>query len=72
MLTKPDETSARRQTWQAFALLRRAARPDLRHLYWALLWLVLAAALLPAGWALLQRTGFGKEREQDGPPAGML
>lgn len=34
--------------------------------------LVLAAALLPAGWALLQRTGFGKEREQDGPPAGML
>ena len=34
--------------------------------------LVFAAALLPAGWALLQRTGFGREREQDGPPAGML
>ncbi|MES2075180.1 MAG: ABC transporter transmembrane domain-containing protein [Pseudomonadota bacterium] len=49
MLTKPDETSARRQTWQAFALLRRAARPDLRQLYWALLWLVLAAALEVTG-----------------------
>ena len=49
MLTKPDDTSARRQTWQAFALLRRAARPDLRHLYWALLWLVLAAALEVTG-----------------------
>ena len=49
MPTKPDDTSARRQTWQAFALLRRAARPDLRHLYWALLWLVLAAALEVTG-----------------------
>jgi biotin transport system substrate-specific component len=34
--------------------------------------LVFAAALLPAGWALLQRSGFGKDREKDGPPAGML
>ncbi|MBJ7313711.1 ABC transporter ATP-binding protein [Rugamonas sp. CCM 8940] len=49
MLTKPDETSPRRQTRQAFDLLRQAARPDLRHLYWALLWLVLAAALEVTG-----------------------
>lgn len=37
-----------------------------------LLKLAVVAALLPAGWALLQRTGFGREREQDGPPAGLL
>ncbi|HJV01054.1 MAG TPA: ABC transporter transmembrane domain-containing protein [Burkholderiaceae bacterium] len=36
---------ARRQTLQAVALLRRAARPDRRHLGWAVLWLVLAALL---------------------------
>lgn len=34
--------------------------------------LAIVAAILPAGWALLQRTGFGRDREQDGPPAGML
>ena len=34
--------------------------------------LVIVAALLPAGWALLQRTGFGRDREEDGPRAGML
>ena len=34
--------------------------------------LAIVAAILPAGWALLQRTGFGKDREQDGPPAGIL
>src|SRR5471032_350661 len=45
MLSKPDETSAPRQTWQAAALLRRAAQPDLHHLYRAVLWLILAALL---------------------------
>jgi ATP-binding cassette subfamily B multidrug efflux pump len=45
MLSKPDETSARRQTWQAFSLLRRAALPDQHHLGWAVLWLMLAALL---------------------------
>ena len=37
-----------------------------------LLKLAIVAAILPAGWALLQRSGFGKDREQDGPPAGIL
>lgn len=37
-----------------------------------LLKLAIVAALLPAGWALLQRTGFGRDREKDGPPAGIL
>jgi len=37
--------SASRQTVQAFGLLHRAARPDLPHLGWATLWLILAAAL---------------------------
>ena len=37
-----------------------------------LLKLAIVAAILPAGWALLQRTGFGKDREGDGPPAGIL
>jgi ATP-binding cassette subfamily B protein/ATP-binding cassette subfamily C protein/ATP-binding cassette subfamily B multidrug efflux pump len=45
MLSKPDETSARRQTWQAFSLLRRAAWPDQHHLGWAVMWLLLAALL---------------------------
>ena len=45
MLSKPDETSPRRQTWQAFSLLRRAALPDQHHLGWAVMWLVLAALL---------------------------
>ena len=34
--------------------------------------LAIAAALLPAGWALLQKTGFGRKNEGDGPKAGML
>lgn len=34
--------------------------------------LAIVAAILPAGWALLQHTGFGKDREKDGPPAGLL
>lgn len=34
--------------------------------------LAVAAALLPAGWALLQRTGFGRGNKEDGPKAGLL
>ncbi|MBJ7243491.1 MAG: biotin transporter BioY [Solirubrobacteraceae bacterium] len=34
--------------------------------------LAFAAALLPGGWALLQKTGVGKKNEQDGPKAGLL
>ena len=45
MLSKPEPTSARRQTGQALSLLRRAARPDQHHLGWAILWLMLAALL---------------------------
>ncbi|ELX10514.1 multidrug ABC transport system ATP-binding protein MdlB [Janthinobacterium sp. HH01] len=45
MPTKPEQISARRQTWQAFSLLRRAALPDQHHLGWAVMWLVLAALL---------------------------
>jgi ATP-binding cassette subfamily B protein/ATP-binding cassette subfamily C protein/ATP-binding cassette subfamily B multidrug efflux pump len=49
MLSKPaispPPASARRQTWQAFSLLRRAALPDQHHLGWAVLWLMLAALL---------------------------
>lgn len=37
-----------------------------------LLKLAIVAAILPAGWALLQRTGFGRDREDDGPKAGLL
>ena len=37
-----------------------------------LLKLAIAAALLPAGWALLQKTGFGRKNEDDGPKAGLL
>ncbi|MCU6496784.1 ATP-binding cassette domain-containing protein [Rugamonas sp. A1-17] len=49
MSFKPEPTSARRQTWQAFSLLRRAALPDQHHLGWAVLWLVLAALLEVSG-----------------------
>ncbi|MET0323325.1 MAG: ABC transporter transmembrane domain-containing protein [Duganella sp.] len=38
-----DHPSIGAQTRQAFALLRRAARPDQHHLGWAVLWLMLAA-----------------------------
>ncbi|WP_308925698.1 ABC transporter transmembrane domain-containing protein [Janthinobacterium sp. J1-1] len=34
---------------QAIGLLRRAAAPDLRHLYWATFWLIIAAALEVTG-----------------------
>ncbi len=34
--------------------------------------LAFAAALLPAGWALLQKTGIGSKNEADGPKAGLL
>ena len=45
MLSKPEETSTRRQSWQAISLLRRAAQPDLHHLRWAVMWLMLSALL---------------------------
>ncbi|WP_219114589.1 ABC transporter ATP-binding protein [Janthinobacterium sp. UMAB-56] len=41
--------SVRRQAAQAIGLLRRAAAPDLRHLYWATFWLILAAGLEVTG-----------------------
>jgi ATP-binding cassette subfamily B protein/ATP-binding cassette subfamily C protein/ATP-binding cassette subfamily B multidrug efflux pump len=50
-VTDPDDKkddngdSPRRQMRQAVALLRRAAAPDLGHLGWAVLWLVLAAGM---------------------------
>ena len=43
-----SDTSAelmRAQARRAAGLLRRAAHPDRRHLYWAVLWLILAAGL---------------------------
>ncbi len=49
MPSKPEQISARRQTWQAFSLLRRAALPDQHHLGWAVMWLVLAALLEVSG-----------------------
>lgn len=44
-----DTQTVRRQALQAIGLLRRAAAPDLRHLYWATFWLILAAALEVTG-----------------------
>ena len=41
--------TVRRQAMQAIGLLRRAAAPDLRHLYWATFWLIIAAALEVTG-----------------------
>ncbi len=43
------QDNVRRQAMQAIGLLRRAAAPDLRHLYWATFWLILAAALEVTG-----------------------
>jgi len=45
----PDRGALRQQAKQATALLRRAAAPDRRQLYWATGWLILAAALEVAG-----------------------
>ncbi|WP_051109859.1 ABC transporter ATP-binding protein [Massilia niastensis] len=45
---KPADTTPevlRAQARQAFGLLRRAADPERRHLYWASFWLVIAAGL---------------------------
>ena len=43
---QPDEKiNAREQTKRAFGLLHRASAPDLHHLYWAVLWLALAAGM---------------------------
>jgi ATP-binding cassette subfamily B multidrug efflux pump len=41
----PERDPGRRQSWRAYTLLRRAAAPDVHHLYWAVAWLVLAAGL---------------------------
>ncbi|MBB3117948.1 ABC transporter ATP-binding protein [Pseudoduganella violacea] len=49
MLSKPQDASLKRQAAKATALLREAARPDQHHLYWAVLWLILAAALEVVG-----------------------
>ncbi len=42
---KTDQANMRAQTAQAARLLRRAAEPDRRHLYWATFWLAIAAGL---------------------------
>jgi len=44
-----ERGALRDQAKQATRLLRRAAAPDRTHLYWATLWLILAAALEVAG-----------------------
>jgi ATP-binding cassette subfamily B multidrug efflux pump len=45
MPSDPQQKAIRAQAAQAIALLRLAARPERRHLGWATVWLVLAAAL---------------------------
>ena len=45
MQSDTNQVPMRAQTAQAASLLRRAADPDRRHLYWATFWLVIAAAL---------------------------
>ncbi len=45
MQSDTSQIPMRAQTVQAAGLLRRAAAPDRRHLYWATFWLVIAAAL---------------------------
>ena len=45
MQSDNNQVPMRAQTAQAASLLRRAADPDRRHLYWATFWLVIAAAL---------------------------
>ena len=49
MTPTDTQDTVRRQAMQAIGLLRRAAAPDLRHLYWATLWLIIAAALEVTG-----------------------
>ncbi|MCC6071120.1 ABC transporter ATP-binding protein [Massilia sp. GCM10020059] len=49
MQTDPKQKSMRQNAAEATALLRRAARPDRRHLGWATFWLVIAAALEVTG-----------------------
>jgi ATP-binding cassette subfamily B protein/ATP-binding cassette subfamily C protein/ATP-binding cassette subfamily B multidrug efflux pump len=45
MQSDTNQVPMRAQTAQAARLLRRAADPDRRHLYWATFWLVIAAGL---------------------------
>ena len=49
MQPDPKQKSMRENAAKATALLRRAARPDRRHLGWATFWLVIAAALEVSG-----------------------
>ncbi|QYF91837.1 ATP-binding cassette domain-containing protein [Massilia sp. PAMC28688] len=49
MQTDSSPKAMRVQARQAMELLRRAAQPDRRHLGWATLWLIIAAALEVAG-----------------------
>lgn len=49
MTPTDTQDTVRRQAMQAIGLLRRAAAPDLHHLYWATLWLIIAAALEVTG-----------------------
>ena len=49
MHSDTSPTAMRVQATRAFGLLRRAAHPDRRHLGWATLWLIVAAALEVAG-----------------------
>jgi ATP-binding cassette subfamily B protein/ATP-binding cassette subfamily C protein/ATP-binding cassette subfamily B multidrug efflux pump len=46
---KEETKDMRAQAKQAAGLLRRAAEPDKRHLYWATFWLAIAAALEVVG-----------------------
>ncbi|MES2934321.1 MAG: ABC transporter transmembrane domain-containing protein [Pseudomonadota bacterium] len=45
MHSDPSKSSKRAETWQAIALLRRAAAPEKRHLIWGIVWLIVAAGL---------------------------
>ena len=45
MQSDTTQVPLRAQTAQAAGLLRRAAEPDRRHLYWATFWLIIAAGL---------------------------
>ena len=44
-MTQPEKLTGRAHLRQAFDLLRTASGPDLHHLGWAVLWLVLAAGM---------------------------
>lgn len=69
-----ERGALRDQAKQATRLLRRAAAPDRGHLYWATLWLILAAGLEVAG-PLLGKMLIDDHllpREMDGPRMALL